>query len=58
MTWIAGGEFLMGGVGPEAREDEFPQHRVRVDGFFIGTHEVTNAEFAAFVEATGYRTVA
>ncbi len=58
MTWIDGGEFQMGGVGPEAREDEFPQHRVRVDGFFIGTHEVTNAEFAAFVKATGYRTVA
>ncbi len=58
MTWIPGGEFLMGGVGPEARPDEFPRHRVRVDGFFLGTHEVTNAEFARFVEATGYRTVA
>jgi len=58
MTWIPGGAFLMGGVGPEARSDEFPQHRVRVDGFFLGTHEVTNAEFARFVEATGYRTVA
>lgn len=58
MTWIPGGEFMMGGVGPEARPDEFPRHRVRVDGFFLGVHEVTNAEFARFVEATGYRTVA
>lgn len=58
MTWIPGGIFSMGGVGPEARPDEFPVHRVRVDGFFIGTREITNAEFERFVEATGYRTVA
>ena len=58
MTWVTGGTFVMGGVGPEARPDEFPRHRVRVDGFFIGTHEVTNAEFELFVGATGYRTVA
>ena len=58
MTWIPGGVFTMGGVGPEARPDEFPRHRVRVDGFHLGEHEVTNAEFARFVEATGYRTTA
>ena len=58
MTWIPGGSFTMGGVGPEARPDEFPRHLVRVDGFFIGTHEVTNADFKRFVDATGYRTVA
>ena len=58
MTWIPGGTYTMGGVGPEAREDEFPRHRVRIDGFFIGTHEVTNTEFKKFVDATGYRTVA
>jgi len=48
----------MGGVGALARDDEFPAHRVRVDGFWIGVTEVTNAQFAAFVEATGYVTVA
>ena len=58
MTWIPGGSFIMGGVGPEARPDEFPRHLVRVDGFFIGTREVTNADFKRFVDATGYRTVA
>jgi sulfatase modifying factor 1 len=55
---IPGGEFMMGGIGPEARPDEFPRHRVRVDAFGIGRREVTNAEYAAFVAATGYRTIA
>lgn len=58
MVWIPGGTFTMGGVGPEARPDEFPRHRVSLPGFYIATHEVTNAEFARFVAATGYRTVA
>lgn len=55
---IPGGEFTMGGIGPEARPDEFPRHRVRVGSFGLGRREVTNAEYAAFVAATGYRTVA
>jgi formylglycine-generating enzyme required for sulfatase activity len=38
--------------------DERPAHRVRVDGFWIDEHEVTNAEFHRFVEATGYKTTA
>lgn len=58
MIWIPGGAFVMGGVGPEARRDELPRHRVRVDGFFVGEHEVTNADFERFVDATGYRTIA
>ena len=32
--------------------------RASVDGFWIDQHEVTNAEFAEFVEATGYKTLA
>ena len=38
--------------------EEAPAHRVRVDGFFIDPYPVTNLQFAAFVAATGYRTVA
>ena len=48
----------MGSEAPAARPDEGPAHRVRVDGFWIDRTEVTNAEFAAFVEATGYVTTA
>lgn len=58
MVWIPAGEFTMGWDGPEGRYDERPAHRVRVDGFWIDATEVTNAQFAAFVEATGYVTTA
>ena len=58
MVWVDGGEFTMGGVGSEVRPDELPRHRVRLDGFFISETEVTNRQFKAFIEATGYQTVA
>jgi formylglycine-generating enzyme required for sulfatase activity len=38
--------------------DARPVHRVRVDPFFMDATEVTNAQFAAFVKATGYVTIA
>jgi len=66
MVWIPGGEFSMGAndppdmddVGMQATKDARPVHRVYVDGFFMDTTDVTNAEFAKFVKATGYVTVA
>ena len=38
--------------------EEGPVHEVTVDGFWMDQHVVTNEEFARFVEATGYITVA
>jgi len=66
MLWIPGGEFSMGAheppdhgeVGMRAMTDSRPIHRVYVDGFFMDATDVTNAEFARFVQATGYVTVA
>jgi len=58
MVFIKGGEFAMGSKDPLARPDEQPIHRVRVDGFWMDVTEVTNAQYAAFVKATGYKTVA
>jgi formylglycine-generating enzyme required for sulfatase activity len=66
MAWIPGGEFSMGAndppdmdeVGMKATRDARPIHRVYVDGFFMDKTDVTNAEFAKFVSATGYVTVA
>jgi len=66
MVWIPGGEFSMGAadspgegeVGMQATRDSRPIHRVYVDGFFMDQTDVTNAEFAQFVKATGYVTVA
>jgi formylglycine-generating enzyme len=66
MVWIPGGEFSMGSEdpraqptgGPEAMADARPIHRVYVDGFWMDKTDVTNAQFARFVAATGYITVA
>src|SRR5690606_22747681 len=57
---LDGGEFLMGSEDPRAypEDGEGPVHRVRLAPFLISPTAVTNAEFAAFVEATGYRTEA
>lgn len=45
------------GADPQYPE-EGPPRRVTVIAFSIDTHELTNAEFARFVAATQYRTVA
>ncbi|MEO1534627.1 MAG: formylglycine-generating enzyme family protein [Planctomycetota bacterium] len=58
MVWVPGGAFVMGSDAPDALAEESPAHEVRVDGFFIDAHEVTNQQFAEFVEATRYVTVA
>lgn len=66
MVWIPGGEFSMGCADPrqlphggaEPMDDARPIHRVQVDGFWMDEHPVTNAEFARFVDETGYTTVA
>jgi formylglycine-generating enzyme len=55
MAWVPGGSFWMGDNG---FQDAQPEHLVYVDGFWMDKTEVTNAEFARFVEATGYETVA
>jgi formylglycine-generating enzyme required for sulfatase activity len=58
MVWVPGGEFTMGTDTELGWDDEKPAHRVRVDGFWIDETDVTNAQFRAFVEATGYQTTA
>jgi formylglycine-generating enzyme required for sulfatase activity len=58
MVWIPGGEFTMGSDSEGGRPEEKPAHRVRVDGYWIDRTEVTNAQFAEFVRATGYVTTA
>lgn len=56
MVWIPGGEFLMG--SDRHYPEEAPAHRVRVDGFWMDGCTVTNRDFARFVDATGYVTLA
>ncbi len=58
MVKIPGGTFMMGGDNDQASPDEFPKHKVTVDGFWMDETEVTNRQFAQFVEETGYITTA
>ncbi|MCB1510786.1 MAG: formylglycine-generating enzyme family protein [Hyphomicrobiaceae bacterium] len=66
MVWVPGGEFSMGSNTdseslcslPGVTRDAAPIHRVYVDAFWIDSTEVTNKQFAEFVKATGYVTVA
>jgi len=56
MVWVAGGRFRMGSDHHYAEEK--PAHWVKVDGFFIDATPVTNAQFRAFIDATGHITSA
>lgn len=58
MVFIKAGTFLMGATDKEGRPDEYPQHKVQLDGFWIDATEVTNKQFKKFVDATGYITTA
>ncbi len=58
MIWIPAGEFEMGTNDLNSMPNERPAHLVKVEGFWMDEHDVTNAEFRKFVEATGYTTTA
>ncbi|HEY1063524.1 MAG TPA: formylglycine-generating enzyme family protein [Daejeonella sp.] len=58
MVSIQGGEFMMGADNDQADKDEYPKHKVILDPFWIDQHEVTNDQFAKFIESTGYVTTA
>src|SRR5690606_5538238 len=55
MVYIKGGTFQMGSSN---FADAKPVHEVTVSPFYMDEHEVTNDQYAAFVKATGYLTVA
>lgn len=56
MVLIPAGDFWMG--SDDKDENEKPMHKVHVEAFYIDKYPVTNAEFARFVEASGYVTEA
>jgi formylglycine-generating enzyme required for sulfatase activity len=57
---VPAGEFSMGSLSSDSQTnpDEWPVHTVYLDAYWIGRTEVTNAQFAAFVQATGHQTSA
>jgi sulfatase modifying factor 1 len=56
MVSLAAGSFLMG--SDKFYPEEGPVHERVVDAFELDVHPVTNRQYAAFVAATGYVTVA
>ncbi len=56
LVTIPAGEFMMG--SDDFYPEEKPAHKVYVDQYQIEIYPVTNAQFARFVEETGYKTVA
>ena len=65
MVKLPGGSYQMGSdgyfttpYGPKEFPEEAPLRQVSVKGFWIDETEVTNDQFAAFVEETGYVTFA
>lgn len=59
MVFIKGGTFMMGTDEPVFVADgEGPSRKVSLSDFYLDVHEVSNAEFELFVNATGYRTEA
>jgi formylglycine-generating enzyme required for sulfatase activity len=58
MILIPAGEFLMGSdpkKDKQAQENEQPQHTLYLPDYYMAKTPVTNAQYAAFVQATGYR---
>src|SRR5205814_1348475 len=58
MKWIQAGDFIRGSDDASVIANEHPAAPAHVEGFWIDEHDVTNAEFRKFVEATGYVTTA
>jgi formylglycine-generating enzyme required for sulfatase activity len=56
MVWVPGGRFRMG--SDHHYPEERPARWAAVDPYFMDARPVTNAEFARFVEATGWITSA
>jgi len=56
-VYIPAGEFMMGSpLNDKHRDhDEGPQHQVKISqGFWMGVHEVTNAQYQQFVKESNY----
>src|SRR5687768_13678920 len=49
MVWIPAAEFVMGTDDKKLPANERPAHRVKLDGFWMDEHAVTNGQFRKFV---------
>jgi formylglycine-generating enzyme required for sulfatase activity len=56
MVYVPVGEFVMGSPPGEGEDNERPQHTVTLADFWMDGHEVTNAQFANFLNKAGNQT--
>jgi serine/threonine-protein kinase len=56
MVYVPAGEFLMGSEDADAWDDEAPEHRVYLDDYWIYKYEVTNEQYAEFLNEMGNQT--
>jgi acetyl esterase/lipase len=54
LVFVSAGAFLMGDNNGDGEARERPVHTVEIDAFYIGKHEVTNAEWKKFLNDPGY----
>jgi formylglycine-generating enzyme required for sulfatase activity len=54
MVLIPGGDICMGDTEGNGEPDEQPVHAVRIENFWLASHEVTREKFRIFVADTGY----
>lgn len=58
MVKIPKGSFMMGEDTLQAKNNEFPKHRVQIKSFWLDEATVTNEQFQQFIKTTGYITIA
>jgi eukaryotic-like serine/threonine-protein kinase len=56
MVYVPAGEFLMGSENADADDDEAPEHTVYLDAYWLYKHEVTNAQYADFLNEESNQT--
>ncbi|MHB8882082.1 MAG: formylglycine-generating enzyme family protein [Thermodesulfovibrionales bacterium] len=56
MVLVPAGDFFMGSQGEKYSDDEQPRHKVYVSAFYIDRYEVSNAEFASFLNSVSSKT--
>lgn len=53
MVLVPAGDFAMGSSNDASDASEGPVHTVCLDAYYVGRHEVSNAQYQAYVQATG-----
>ncbi|MFC2085073.1 SUMF1/EgtB/PvdO family nonheme iron enzyme [Bacteroidota bacterium] len=53
MIYVQGGTFEMGDTFGDGESDEKPPHNITLDDFYISKYEVTNSQYAEFLNSEG-----